>query len=105
VAKNQPAGKKAVEWALDDKKHRRPGNWALIFDWCSPLMTKNAGGPGGRPKLEKGPRGGKFGETFGSRARGALAGDNFALADRVCRIRGSARAESDCRRLVARGSW
>ena len=40
VAKNQPAGRKAVEWALDEK-HTDTRELALIFDWCSPLMTKS----------------------------------------------------------------
>ncbi len=39
VAKNQEMGRKAVEWALDDK-HADTRQLALIFDWCGPLMTK-----------------------------------------------------------------
>ncbi|HVO98743.1 MAG TPA: hypothetical protein VMT15_11785 [Bryobacteraceae bacterium] len=40
VAKNQPAGRKAVEWALDES-NSDPRQLALIFDWCAPLMTKS----------------------------------------------------------------
>lgn len=43
VAKNQAAGRKAVEWALDPKNDRQNTDvrqLALIFDWCGPLMTK-----------------------------------------------------------------
>jgi hypothetical protein len=39
VAKNQATGHKAVEWAVDEK-HTDTRQLALIFDWCSPLMTK-----------------------------------------------------------------
>jgi hypothetical protein len=39
VAKNQPAGRKAVEWALDER-NTDPRQLALIFDWCGPLMSK-----------------------------------------------------------------
>ena len=40
VAKNQAAGHKAVEWAVDGK-NTDTRQLALIFDWCSPLMTKS----------------------------------------------------------------
>jgi hypothetical protein len=40
VAKNQAAGRKAVEWAVDDK-HTDTRQLALIFDWCAGLMTKS----------------------------------------------------------------
>jgi hypothetical protein len=39
VAKNQASGRKAIEWAIDDK-HMDARQLALIFDWCSSLMTK-----------------------------------------------------------------
>ena len=39
VAKNQAAGRKAVDWALDEK-HTDARQLALIFDWCSGLMSK-----------------------------------------------------------------
>ena len=39
VAKSQAIGKKAVDWALDDK-NTDPRQLALIFDWCGSLMTK-----------------------------------------------------------------
>ena len=54
VAKNPAAGRKAVEWAVDDK-NTDLRQLALIFDWCSPLMTK-AQADRVAAKLEKGLR-------------------------------------------------
>ena len=38
TAKNRAAGRKAVEWAVD-AQHTDTRQLALIFDWCSALMT------------------------------------------------------------------
>ena len=38
VAKNDAAGRKAVDWALGPAKDL--SQLALIFDWCGPVMTK-----------------------------------------------------------------
>ena len=40
VSKNQPAGRKAIEWALDER-NTDVRQLALIFDWCGPLMSKS----------------------------------------------------------------
>ena len=37
VSGDQAAGKKAIQWALGDSTDLR--QLALVFDWCSPLMT------------------------------------------------------------------
>jgi hypothetical protein len=38
VARDEAAGKKAVEWALGDGQDLR--QLALVFDWCTPVMTQ-----------------------------------------------------------------
>ncbi|HML16743.1 MAG TPA: hypothetical protein VK419_06940 [Bryobacteraceae bacterium] len=38
VARNDQAGRKAVDWALGDANDLR--QLALVFDWCAPVMTK-----------------------------------------------------------------
>ncbi len=38
VARDEAAGKKAVEWALGDTKDLR--QVALVYDWCAPVMSK-----------------------------------------------------------------
>lgn len=43
VAKNQAAGRKAVEWAMDEK-NTDPRQLAFVFDWCGPLMTTSQAG-------------------------------------------------------------
>jgi len=42
VAKDQAAGKKAVDWALSDRANNQKDlrQLALVFDWCAPVMTK-----------------------------------------------------------------
>jgi hypothetical protein len=78
VAKNQPAGRKAVEWAVDDK-NTDTRQLALIFDWCSPLMTK----PQSEriaAKLEKSLASAAPGDVAKQSARALAA---IALADRL----------------------
>lgn len=78
VAKNQPAGRKAVDWALDER-HSDSRELALIFDWCGPLMTKSeAGRIAGR--LEKVLAGPAAGGVAGQNVRALAA---IALADRL----------------------
>ena len=41
VARNDAAGRKAVEWALRDAADAGDlRQLALVFDWCAPVMTK-----------------------------------------------------------------
>jgi len=94
VAKNQAAGRKAVEWALDEKTYRC-AQLALIFDWCSGLMSK-AQADRVAAKLEKSLAGGATGDIAKQNGRALAA---IALADRPA---GSGRGgvEGDCPRLV-----
>jgi hypothetical protein len=78
VAKNQPAGRKAVDWALDDKNTDMRA-MALIFDWCSPLMTKPQADRIAA-KLEKGLAAGVSGDVRKQNGRALAA---IALADRL----------------------
>ena len=77
VAKNQAAGRKAVEWAADEK-HTDVRQLALIFDWCSPLMTP-AQGDKIAAKLEK-SLSGPAGDVAQQSARVLAA---IAVADRL----------------------
>jgi hypothetical protein len=78
VAKNQPAGRKAVEWAVDDK-HTEVRQLALIFDWCGPLMTKSQADKVAA-KLEKSIAAGATGDVARQNGRVLAA---IALADRL----------------------
>ncbi len=78
VAKNQPAGRKAVEWAVDDK-HTDARELALIFDWCGPLMTKPQADRVAA-KLEKSLAAGNSGDVAKQNGRALAA---IALADRL----------------------
>jgi len=78
VAKNQPAGRKAVEWAIDDK-HMDARQLALIFDWCAPLMTKSQSDKVAA-KLEKSLAVGATGDVAKQNGRALAA---IALADRL----------------------
>jgi hypothetical protein len=78
VAKNQAAGHKAVEWAVDDK-HTDTRQLALIFDWCSPLMTKSQADRVAA-KLEKSLNGDFSGDVAAQSARVLAV---IALADRL----------------------
>ena len=78
VAKNQAVGRKAVEWAADDQ-HTDVRQLALIFDWCSPLMTK-AQADRVAAKLEKSLAAGASDDTAKQSARALAA---IALADRL----------------------
>jgi hypothetical protein len=78
VAKNAPAGHKAVEWAADEK-HTDARQLALIFDWCSPLMTKSQADRIAA-KLEKSLVGGPAGDIAKQNGRALAA---IALADRL----------------------
>lgn len=78
VAKNQAAGRKAVEWAVDEK-NTDVRHLALIFDWCSPLMTKSQA-DNVAAKLEKGLAEGNSGDVRKQSARALAA---IALADRL----------------------
>ena len=78
VAKNQPAGRKAVEWAVDEK-HTDPRQLALIFDWCSSLMSKSQADRVAA-KLEKSLAAGAAGDVAKQNGRALAA---IALADRL----------------------
>ena len=78
VAKNQPAGRKAVEWALDEK-HTDTRQLALIFDWCGPLMSK-AQADKVAAKLEKSLAAGNSGDVAKQNGRALAA---IALSDRL----------------------
>ena len=78
VAKNQAAGRKAIEWAVDDK-HSDARQLALIFDWCSPLMSKSQADRIAA-KLEKSLASGAQGDIAKQNGRALAA---IALADRL----------------------
>lgn len=78
VAKNRPAGQKAVEWAVDEK-HTDARQLALIFDWCGPLMTKPQADRIAA-KLEKSLAAGNSGDVAKQNGRALAA---IALADRL----------------------
>jgi len=78
VAKNQPSGRKAVEWALDEK-HTDARQLALIFDWCGPLMTKSQADRIAA-KLEKNLAADNSGDIIKQNGRALAA---IALADRL----------------------
>lgn len=78
VAKNPAAGRKAVEWAVDDK-HTDARQLALIFDWCSPLMSKSQADRIAA-KLEKSIAAGTSGDIAKQNGRALAA---IALADRM----------------------
>ena len=78
VAKNPPAGLKAIEWALDEK-HTDARQLALIFDWCSPLMSKPQADRIAA-KLEKSIAAGVSGDVAKQNGRTLAA---IALADRL----------------------
>jgi hypothetical protein len=78
VAKNQPAGRRAIEWAVDDK-HTDARQLALIFDWCSPLMSKSQADRIAA-KLEKSLGEGASGDIRKQNGRALAA---IALADRL----------------------
>jgi hypothetical protein len=78
VAKNPASGRKAVEWAIDDK-HTDARSLALIFDWCSPVMSKSQGDKIAA-KLEKSIAAGTSGDVAKQNGRALAA---IALADRM----------------------
>lgn len=78
AAKNPAAGRKAVEWAADDK-HTDARELALIFDWCSAVMTK-AQADRIAAKLEKSLAAGPTGDVAKQNGRALAA---IALADRL----------------------
>ena len=78
VAKNPAAGRKAVEWAADDK-HTDVRELALIFDWCSALMTKSQADRIAA-KLEKSLAAGPSGDIAKQNGRALAA---IAMADRL----------------------
>jgi hypothetical protein len=78
VAKNPAAGRKALEWAADEK-HTDARQLALIFDWCSPLMSKPQSDRLAA-KLEKSLAGGLSGDIALQNGRALAA---IALADRL----------------------
>jgi hypothetical protein len=78
VAKNQPSGRKAVEWALDDK-HTDARQLALIFDWCTPLLSKLQA-ERIAAKLEKSLAAGNSGDLVKQNGRTLAA---IALGDRL----------------------
>jgi hypothetical protein len=78
VAKNPTSGRKAVEWAVDDK-HTDARQLALIFDWCSALMTKSQADRIAA-KLEKSLATGVTGDVAKQNGRALAA---IALADRL----------------------
>ena len=78
VAKNQPAGRKAVDWAMDPK-NTDVRQLALIFDWCGPLMSKPQADRIAA-KLEKSLAAGNSGDVAKQNGRALAA---IALADRL----------------------
>ena len=78
VAKSQAAGRKAVEWAADDK-NTDARQLALIFDWCSPLMSKTQADRVAA-KLQKSLAAGASGDIPKQNGRALAA---IALADRL----------------------
>jgi hypothetical protein len=78
VAKNTPAGKKAVEWAADPK-NTDLRQLAVVFDWCGPVMTPTQQDRIAA-KLQKGISGGGPADVAGQSARALAA---IALADRL----------------------
>jgi hypothetical protein len=78
VAKNPASGHKAVDWAVDDK-HTDARQLALIFDWCSSLMTKSQADRVAA-KLEKSLAAGPSGDIAKQNGRALAA---IALADRL----------------------
>jgi hypothetical protein len=78
VAKNQASGRKAVEWALDEK-HTDARQLSLIFDWCGTLFTKSQADRVAA-KLEKSLAGGANGDIAKQNGRALAA---IALADRL----------------------
>ena len=78
VAKNQAAGRKAVEWAADHK-NTDPRQLALIFDWCGTLMSKPQADRVAA-KLEKSLAAAAFGRRRQQNGRALAA---IALADRL----------------------
>ncbi len=78
VAKNQAAGHKAIEWAMDEK-HTDARQLALIFDWCSPLASKSQADRIAA-KLEKSLAAGTSGDIAKQNGRALAA---IALADRL----------------------
>lgn len=71
-------GHKAIEWALDEK-HTDARQLALIFDWCSQLMTKPQADRIAA-KLEKSLAAGPAGDVAKQNGRALAA---IALADRM----------------------
>jgi hypothetical protein len=78
VAKSQPSGRKAVEWAVDDK-NTDTRQLALIFDWCGTLMSKPQADKVAA-KLEKAIAAGPTGDVIKQDGRALAA---IALADRL----------------------
>lgn len=82
VAKNQAAGRKAVEWAVDEK-NTDLRELALIFDWCSGLMSKIQADRVAA-KLEKGlAEGDPLSNPGDVRKQSARAFAAIALGDRL----------------------
>jgi hypothetical protein len=78
VAKNQAAGRKAVDWAIDPK-NSDIRQLALIFDWCGPLMSKPQADRIAA-KLEKGLAAGTSGDVAKQNGRALAA---IAMTDRL----------------------
>ena len=78
VAKSQPAGRKAVEWALEEK-HTDARQLSLIFDWCSPLLTESQADRIAA-KLQKSLAAGVSGDVAKQNGRALAA---IALADHL----------------------
>jgi hypothetical protein len=78
VAKNQAAGRKAVDWAADPK-NTDVRQLALILDWCGPLMSKPHADRIAA-KLEKSLAAGNSGDVAKQNGRALAA---IALADRL----------------------
>jgi len=75
VARDEAAGKKAVEWAVGEGQDLR--QLAVVFDWCGPLMTKAQSDRLGS-KIEKALAG--SGDVRQQSARALAA---IAIADRL----------------------
>jgi len=77
AARDEAAGRKAIEWALGDNSDLR--QLALVFDWCGPLMTKAQSDRLGA-KIERALAAPPPADVRGNSARALAA---IAIADRL----------------------
>jgi len=80
VARDEAAGKKAVEWAVGEGQDLR--QLAVVFDWCGPLMTKAQS------------------DRLGSKIEKALAGKTTPAGFRSSAIYGTIAASAAAAKLM-----